>query len=268
MTIQGKNILITGATGGIGKAIVTELARHGACLHVVGRNRSLLRELNTQYGIDANGGAAICADIATPEGRDAVLTACESLSRPLDMLINCAGVSDFGLFSGQDETRIEHMISVNVTGPILLTRKLLACLLRSERARIINIGSTFGSIGYPGFVAYSATKFALRGFSEALRRELADTAIRVDYIAPRATQTPLNNSRVCEMNKALGISMDKPEKVAAAVLRVIRKDRAGTRFIGWPERLFVKINSIAPGLVDASLLKRLATITYYATHKS
>lgn len=268
MNPEHKNILITGATGGIGRAITAELARRGARVHAVGRNRALLDELDREYGLSAAGGGTICADIAAPEGRAAVLAAWENPARPLDILINCAGISDFALFPEQDAALIERMIAVNVTAPMLLTRQLLAALRRAESARIINIGSTFGSIGYPGFVAYSATKFALRGFSEALRRELAGGTVRVDYIAPRATQTALNSRRVREMNRVLGISMDKPEKVAAAVLRVIRGKRGGNRFIGWPERLFVKINGIAPRLVDASLLKRLAVITRYATDRS
>lgn len=268
MTIEGKHILITGASGGIGSAIVAELARRDARLHLVGRDRAPLEELDARHGITDNGGSAICGDIALPEGRAAVLAACDRLPRPLDMLINCAGVNDFGLFAEQDVATLERMIAVNVTGPVLLTRALLGHLSRAERGRIVNIGSTFGSIGHPGFVAYCATKFALRGFSEALRRELAGSRVRVDYIAPRATQTALNSRSVCEMNRALGVRMDRPQKVAAAVLRVIEKNRAGTRFIGWPERLFVKINGLFPGLVDASLLKRLAVITRYASQKS
>lgn len=266
MSVQAKNILITGATGGIGQAIVAELARRGARLHAVGRNRGLLDGLDAQYGIGAGGGTVIQADISEPAGRQAVLAACERL--PLDMLINCAGVNDFGLYAEQDEATIEHMIAVNVTGTLLLTRKLLGRLLQARQGRIVNIGSTFGSIGHPGFVAYCATKFALRGFSEALRRELAGSGLRVDYIAPRATLTALNGDPVREMNRALDVRMDRPEQVAAEVLRVIGKNRAVTHFIGWPEKLFVRINSIFPGLVDASLFKRLATIAYFASHKS
>ncbi len=268
MNMQDKNILITGATGGIGRAIVAELARRGARVQALGRNPVLLEEIEKECGLIAAGGGTICADIATAEGRATALSACDRLPRPLDMLINCAGINDFGLFAEQADETIEQMIAVNVTGTMLLTRRLLGHLHQAGQGRIVNIGSTFGSIGHPGFVAYCATKFALRGFSEALRRELAGSGVRVDYIAPRATQTGLNSRPVMEMNRVLGVSTDRPEEVAAAVLRVIKKNRAGTRFLGWPEKLFVKINGIFPGLVDASLLKRLDIITYYATHKS
>lgn len=268
MNVNNRHVLITGATGGIGRAIAAELVTRGACVHIVGRDSTKLDTLARQLELSRHGGGAICADIENPDDREKIRSAFGDAGRRLDMLINCAGVGDFGRFQLQQQTAIEHLIHTNVTATILLTHHLLPLLLQSQHGRIVNIGSTFGSIGYPGFAVYSATKFALRGFSEALRRELADTRVKVLYISPRATRTALNNHLVCEMNRLLGIAMDEPETVAAAVMRLIAKDKHGARFLGWPERLFVKINNVLPGLVDASLLKQLSTIMHYATRST
>lgn len=268
MNVSNRHVLITGATGGIGEAIAARLAARGALVHIVGRNRARLDALSEQLKLSQYGGSAICADITDADGREKIFQAFNQTGRRLDMLINCAGVGDFGRFQLQEEDLIKHLIDTNITATILLTHCLLPLLLRSERGEIVNIGSTFGSIGYPGFAVYSATKFALRGFSEALRRELADTRVKVLYIAPRATRTSLNGLPVCEMNRVLGVAMDEPETVAAAVMRLIEKSKQGAHFLGWPERLFVKINHMLPGLVDASIIKQLSTIMHYATQSN
>ena len=124
---------------------------------------------------------------------------------------------------------------------------------------LVLVGSTFGSIGFPGYTAYCASKFGLRGFSEALRRELADTPVQVVYVAPRATATAMNPAPVNELNRALGNAMDAPEAVAAQILQAMEKDER-RRFLGWPEKLFVVINGILPKLVDKAMLKQLPVI--------
>jgi short-subunit dehydrogenase len=136
-------------------------------------------------------------------------------------------------------------------------------LREQPAAQIVNVGSTFGSIGFPGFAAYSASKFAVRGFSEALRRELADSAIRVHYVAPRATSTALATDRVRAMNAELGVGMDSPETVAAAIERVLCEGRREL-LLGAPERLFAKLNALLPTLVDRSLRRQLAVVRRYA----
>ena len=107
-----------------------------------------------------------------------------------------------------------------------LTRALLPTLRAQPMGAILNIGSVFGSLGYPGYTAYSATKFALRGFTEALRRELADTRIGVHYFAPRATKTGINASAVDRMNAELKVAMDPPAQVAAAACAMLEAGRA------------------------------------------
>ncbi len=152
---------------------------------------------------------ALAADLATPAGVDAVAAAARDFGG-VDCVVQAAGLNRFGLVEQQDDEAIAAQVALNLVAPMLLTRRLLPLLRERPRALLLFVGSTFGAIGYPGFAPYSATKFGLRGFAEALRRELADGPVRVLYLAPRATRTAMNASAVVEMNRALGVAMDPP----------------------------------------------------------
>ena len=180
------------------------------------------------------------------------------------VLINAAGLNPFGLFAEQTATDVAKAFAINAMAPLLLCHALLPVLLERRSAHIVNVGSTFGSIGFPGFAAYSASKFAVRGFSEALRRELADTPVRVHYVAPRATKTALATDSVRAMNAELGVRMDSAATVAAAIVRALREDRR-EMLLGMPERLFAKLNALFPALVDRSMRRQLSVIRRHAS---
>lgn len=254
--------LLTGASGGIGLSLAHRLASDGAHLLLVGRRLEPLQALLQRFPQNVQ---LVQADIASRAGRDALVAAAQNFGG-LNCLINAAGVNRFGLLDQQDEQQIAELIGLNVTATLQLTQRLLPLLRAQRRALVINVGSTFGAIGYPGFAAYCASKFALRGFSEALRRELADTNVRVLYFAPRATRTPMNAPSVVAMNDELGVAMDDPEKVAAELLQVIRHEQE-ERYLGWPERLFVRLNGLLPRVVDQALRKQLPIIQRFARHK-
>lgn len=267
MEIRNRLVVVTGATGGIGRAIAARLDAAGARLLLVARDAGKLAALRDALG--AHRHAAVAADLATGQGRGRVVEACRAdRDGGVSLLVNSAGTNAFEFLESQSADSINAMLTVNLLSPILLCQSLLPLLEEQKAAQIINIGSTFGSIGYPGFSAYCASKFGLRGFTEALRRELDGSTVRVSYIAPRATRTDLNSDAVVKMNAALGTAMDDPEAVAAAVMRAIRKDRRSDSYIGWPEKLFVRINALWPGLVDSSLRKQLPVIRRFATHKT
>lgn len=254
MNVSGKKIVLTGAVGGIGRAFANMLDRQGARLVLVGRDAAELDKLNQELH---NRHQVLSADLTTQFGRDSVYTCCKQ--QGIDVLINNAGIGEFALLDSQDPGHIARLIDINLVAPILLTQLLLPLLKEAPAGTIINIGSTFGSIGYPGFSSYSASKFGLRGFTEALRRELANTPMRVLYLAPRATRTAMNSSAVNTLNDTLGNAMDDPEVVAAALQKLIGSNQA-TRYLGWPEKLFVRINSLLPALVDKALRKQLPVI--------
>ncbi len=263
MKLKGKLILLTGASGGIGKAIARRLSAQGARLILVGRSTQQLNTLARELNVLANQGFVLQADITSRSGRDTIRTALLALQEPLDALINCAGVNLFGLLEDNDPEAIEQLINTNVTATILLTQLVLP-FVNKNSGRIVNIGSSFGGLGYPGFSAYCASKFALRGFSEALRRELSDSQIQVAHLAPRATNTSLNSDAVYAMNRELGTAMDEPDVVAAQLELMLTAKRMRDRNIGWPERLFLRINSIFPRIIDNALRGQLPIIRRHA----
>ncbi len=262
MKLYDCRALITGASGGIGLALVTALAAEGAHLLLVGRQLDALQALAQRYPgkIDV-----LQADIRERDGREAVVAAAKRFGA-LNTLINAAGINHFSLLEQHDEAAIAELIDLNVTATLQLTHRLLPLLRQQSSALVVNLGSTFGSIGYPGFTAYCASKFALRGFSEALRRELADTRVKVLYFAPRATRTGMNAANVVAMNDALQQTMDAPQLVATQLLQAIRRED-DERYLGWPEKFFVRLNSLLPRLVDQALRKQLPIIQRFARAK-
>jgi short-subunit dehydrogenase len=261
------NVLLTGATGGIGQAISRLLFNSGANIILVGRNNEKLTQLKekllTSNPQAKNSVITYVVDILQQVQRDNLIEQLALLPFEINLLINNAGVSQFKLFEQSSESDINNIITTNTIAPMQLTQALLPLLKQCDKAQIINIGSTYGSIGFPGYTAYCASKFALRGFSQTLSRELADTNIRVKYLSPRATQTNLNSSEVDKLNSALNSSVDTPETVAKALLSLILQSNE-ERYIGWPEKLFVRINQLFPSIVSKSIIKQLPVIKKYA----
>ncbi|WP_339672922.1 SDR family oxidoreductase [Dasania marina] len=262
MDVNNKTVLLVGATGGIGAAIAKQLDQRNAHVLLVGRSEQALHALGASL---QHQHSLIQADINSVEGRQQIVEQCQR--QAIDIYINAAGVMDFQLFSQQDSDRLQQMINTNLLSPMLLCQLLLPLLTQKSSAAIVNIGSTFGSIGHPGFAVYCASKFGLRGFTEALQRELASTGVQVLYLAPRATRTDLNSSAVNQLNEALGNSSDSPEQVALAVIAALKGNRR-QQFMGWPEKLFVRLNGLCPNLVHGALVKKLPIIFRYANKNS
>jgi short-subunit dehydrogenase len=261
MNLSDARIVITGAAGGIGSATAARLALAGAKLVVTDLEQEPLDRLAAILGRPATL-AALAADLTSEAGRASLVAAARE--HEANVVINAAGTNPFGLFAEQTPREIATAFSINTVAPLLLCHALLPLLLERPSAHIVNIGSTFGSIGFPGFAAYSATKFAVRGFSEALRRELADTRIRVHYVAPRATKTALATDRVRALNAELGVGMDTPQAVAAAIVRALHDERREV-LLGPSERLFAKLNALAPSLVDRALRRQLGVVRRHAS---
>lgn len=258
MNLKNKQVLLTGATGGIGWAIAEKLAEAEAHLLLVGRNEEKLRQLQQALPGEHR---YLAADLNTSNGRSELEQACRESG--LDVWVNAAGVLDFQLFDEQGSEPIEKMLTTNLVSPILLTHSLLPLLQQRKDSVLVNIGSIFGSIGHPGFAAYCASKFGLRGFTEALQRELADSGVRVLYLAPRATHTDLNSMAVTALNEALGNSVDSPHQVAQELMNLLSGSRKH-HYMGWPERFFVRINGLFPGVVHSALVKKLPIIRHHA----
>jgi short-subunit dehydrogenase len=255
MSLSGKRILLTGASGGIGRHVALELARRGAHLALVGRDEARLEALAQTLRAQGATAVPLAFDLAAPTGHEALIARAASALGGLDVLVNNAGVQRFGALSEEDPQAIVNLVAINVTAPLLLTRAALKLFCAAGAGHVVNVGSTFGAIGYPYFAAYSASKFALRGLSEALRRELKELGVKVTHVSPRATATSMNSPAVRELMKKTGARVDAPETVARAVAAAISGGPA-VRQLGWPERFFVRLNALLPGLVDRGLVQQ------------
>lgn len=243
-----KTVLITGAGSGIGRALAEEAARRGHRLILVGRRGAALEA--TREACAAPDALCVAADVTTVAGRHAIRAA---LPGPLDILINNAGVVTTGAVGAVEDAALEQMLATNVAAPMALTRDLLPSL--APQGQIVNMGSVFGDIAYPYFAAYSATKFALRGYSDALRREVSARGIAVTYIAPRGTRTAAAEG-FDQLVGPMEMVLDPPEAVARHAWTAI----AARRRDAYPptrERLFVLLQRLAPRMIDRAL-SRLA----------
>ncbi|MEH6451992.1 MAG: SDR family oxidoreductase [Psychromonas sp.] len=260
MNLKHKRVLLTGATGGIGQALCHQLVAAGCHLILVGRSQTKLDQLIEQLP-DKSNYLSIEADIGCAEGIKKINKECKLYINEgidIDIVINNAGCNTFDYLTQRSIVSIEQEIAVNISAPILLSKYALAWL--QPNGIIVNIGSTFAAIGYPGYATYCATKAALHRFTEAMQRELQGTNKKMLFIAPRATNTSLNEQRVTNLNKALGNSMDSPELVAKQVLQTLLTEQR-MHWMGWPEKLFVRINQLFPSLVANSINKQHSIIT-------
>jgi short-subunit dehydrogenase len=258
MQLTKARILLTGASGGLGQELARQLGDAGAALLLAGRDSERLTALTASLGA---GAASVCADLERAAGIAALAGAAREFG--VNVLINNAGVGAFGLLENQEWVTIERVLATNLEAPIHLTHALLPWLKAQPQAAIVNIGSTFGSLPFPGFAAYSAAKAGLRGFSQALRRELADSLVAVIHLAPRAIDTPLNSAEVKALNRALHNPSDSAHDVARQVVAALRRG-AGEHHFGFPERFFAWLNGVAPSLIDRALAGKLATIKHHS----
>ncbi len=250
--------VLTGAGGGIGSAIARRLAPQADTLILVGRQPAPLAALRAELGDHVK---VVCGDLTAATTLAAIEHAAQAAGG-VNLLVNNAGISQFHSFETQSAEAIRAMLDTNLLAPMLLTRQLLPLLHQAPSAQVVNIGSVFGLLGYPGFVAYGASKAGLKGFAQALRRELSDSSIEVRYFAPRATRTAINSSAVNAMNSALGTAEDSPEAVASAFIDFLAGN-AWQATIGRKESFFVMLNRLLPSLPDDAIRKQLNVIRQY-----
>jgi len=262
MRADQSRILLTGASGGIGRAVAHELARFGATLMLVGRSASRLEAQARALGPSVTWQAC---DLGDQSALPALATAASAWRA--NVVVHGAGVPAFGRLEVIDAAQMQRVLALNLMAPMLLTQLLLPHLRLQSEAQVLYIGSALGRLGLPGYSVYSASKFGLRGFAEALRRELADSAVRVKYLGPRSTRTGFNEAAVDDYNRATGTAMDDPEVVARA-LRALLEGKAAEAFIGHPEKLAVRLNGVVPSWLDGAFAKHRAHLSSAAAASS
>ena len=191
--VGGKVALVTGASSGIGEATAEALARGGAKVAVAARRREKLDALVSR--IEAEGGEALAltADVSSPEGAAQMVRDAEAHFGRLDILVNNAGVMYLEPTAEADLGRWRHMLELNVLGLIAASQAALPGMRARRDGHIVNIASTAGRIANPNSAGYSATKFGVVGFSEALRKELVKDRVRVTVVEPGIVETELRD---------------------------------------------------------------------------
>jgi short-subunit dehydrogenase len=266
MKLDQARVVLTGATGGIGAVTANALVRAGAAVMLVGRSAARLAALAQELSrIDADASARVAVQVADLGDTNAIdtLAAAAAVWRA-NVLVHGAGVPAFGALDTLPSDQVLHVLQTNLVAPVLLTRALLPHLRRQPRAQVVCIGSALGRIGLPGFSVYSAGKFGLRGFSEALRRELAGGPVRVQYLGPRTTRTGFNDAAVESYNRATGTASDPPLLVAKALLAMIERETA-ERFLGFPEKAAVRLNGAVGPLLDVAFIRHRQALHAPAT---
>jgi short-subunit dehydrogenase len=250
MQPEQKLVLVTGAGSGIGRELAIEAARRGMGVALCGRRLDALKATAALLGPAASH-LIIQADITRAEDRRRIVDRIGNERGSLDVLINNAGVVEGGPLEAFDDDALMRAFQTNILAPMALTRDLVTLLVAAKPSRVVNVGSIFGDIGYPEFTCYSATKFALRGFSIALRREWKQKGISVTYAAPRATRT---DAAVAfdDLIAKTKMNLDPPDEVARRIWQAIARGRDSV-YAPAPERIYVLIQRLFPGIIDRSL---------------
>jgi len=191
MSFRGKSVIVTGATSGIGRATAEAFARESASILLVGRNETVLKEV--EGSVRAGGGeAAACAvDITAPEAADRVVKAALDAYGQLDVLVNAAGVIASGSLEQTTDETWNEMMAVNLSAPFRLMRAA-APHLRASRGAVVNVSSVNGLRSFPGVLAYCVSKAGVDHLTRCAAIEMAPLGVRVNAVNPGVTVTNLH----------------------------------------------------------------------------
>ncbi len=257
-SLKGKVVLVTGASSGIGEATARAFAAEGCQLVLAARRLERLESVAADLKAAGGEALAVAADLSRLEDiRSLSDRSLEHFGR-IDILFNNAGFGRIDWLENLDpEKDIAAQFAVNVLGVIQTTRQILPVMIRQKSGHIINMASMAGLVATPTYTVYAACKFAVRGFSEALRRETAPWGIRVSVIYPGGVATEFGGH--AGIKRRTRISTPKwlvlqAEDVARAVVGLARRPRANL-ICPWPFAFSALANQLLPWLVDASTVQ-------------
>ncbi|MEH2316062.1 SDR family NAD(P)-dependent oxidoreductase [Nostoc sp.] len=253
MEIQGKVALITGASRGIGRAIALELAQLGIQkLILVARDRQKLVEVANEIEAMGTETAIVALDLTqTIEVNIAVAQLWRNYGQ-IHLLVNCAGVAYQSSFLQSKMPQVQEELSVNLFGMYNLTSLIARRMASQRQGTIVNVSSLMGKVAAPTMATYSATKFAILGFTQALRRELAEYNIRVIALLPSLTDTDMMR----DLKLFRWVIPMTPQQVAKALVTGMQNDSPEI-LVGWQSYLAVLCQRLAPWLLE--LILKIAT---------
>jgi short-subunit dehydrogenase len=260
-TLAGSRILITGASQGIGRSLAILAAERGARVLAAARSDTLLRELAEHVHVLGGMIETVHADVTSADDRQRMFQAALHGYGGLDILVNNAGVGATGHFADVSPERLRKIMEINFFGVTETTRVFLPMLKMGKLPAIVNISSIAGKRGIPARSEYSASKFAIHGFSEALRAELAKDGIDVLVICPGLTQTNFSKNMLeqkakMQLDHMRGMT---PEQVAHATLRAIERGKNEIH-LTLQGKLMVFVSRFLPRLADRIAARKVRAL--------
>jgi short-subunit dehydrogenase len=255
--LRGARTIVTGASSGIGHALALRLAAEGARLVLASRNRERLDALAEAIHARAGSAVALPADVADAAQRAHLIDATVRQLGGLDILVNNAGLGASGFFEEAGEDRLRKIFEVNFFGTTELTRLALPLLKQGRNPAIVNVASVLGRRAIPGCVEYCASKFAVVGWSEGLRAELARYPIDVLIVCPGGVETEFDTNLIEKGSRIVGSGSRRrmpADECARQIVRALKKRRhevvitAEAKVAVWANRWF-------PRLVDWGLAR-------------
>lgn len=238
MGLVDGRVLITGATGGIGRAIAHAFAARGAELVLSGRRRDVLEVLAGELGAQA-----VACDLADRGEVDRLADE----AAPVDVLVANAALPGTGLLDELSQPQIDAMLEVNLRAPIALARAVAPGMIERRRGHLVFISSLNGRVASPQSSIYSAAKFGLRGFALALRQDLRRHGVGVSVVMPGFV-SEAGMFADAGVRLPPGVGTRTPEQVGAAVLRAVERNRAEIDVAPLPLRLGAAVAGVAPEL--------------------
>ena len=256
--LAGSRMLITGASQGIGHALAVAAAARGAKVLAAARSAPLLDELAQEVRARSGVLETVVADVTQPEDRQRMVEAAVQHFGGLDILVNNAGLGATGHFAEVSPERLRRIFEVNFFGTTETIRAFLPLLRQGHRPAIVNISSIAAKRGIPARSEYSASKFAVQGFSEALRAELAKDGVDVIVVCPGLTRTNFSKNML-EQSARMPVDHMRgmtPEAVAAATLRAITRGRHDV-CLTFQGKLLAFVARFLPRLADRIAARRV-----------
>jgi short-subunit dehydrogenase len=263
MSLKNKTVVITGASSGIGKACAEEFARRGANLVLGARQYVTLcevaQDIEKRYGVRA---IAVQCDVSKEEDCQHLIKQAELTLHRIDVLINNAGISMRALFKDLDLVVIKNLMDINFWGTVYCTKYAMPQLLKNKGS-VVGVSSIAGYRGLPGRTGYSASKFAMNGFLEALRVENLKTGLHVMIAAPGFTASNIRNTALAKDGTSQGeTSMDEgkmmtSDEVAKIIVDGIEQ-RKRTLIMTSQGKLAVLMNKLIPAWVDKKVFELFA----------